>query len=480
MHPTVPTVREAINQLRETSLKCLEHMVGLGVRTSTHMAFVLSQPSNLSILECNEGDINTSHHTRLQLARHLLCFVIFEQASKKNKNGANIDLNQLEEQLNNIHKASPGMGSGEAVDLDHPMIQGAVETPDVPEATQKAVRQVLLSTGELGLLTALKNGTWVYGLQKTGLVFSIDFTAAAICSSILRRPNVMYKTTNLTPKGIDPFQQLEVILEAEVLCFLHAVQVQHPYSFPPGLQEVLDAFGVVRSALGDLSADDNILPNVCAQPSWKEGSCLFKAGLFLWMLLSVLILQIAGPSLLRTGRVCLYLWSSDHAVRTDHGVHRLYRWPRSDHCLQIPLLLKIGLELGSGAHGTVKRVAGTSIVVKIGRTDIIKREASVYSKARQYQGLPILQDFGVFDFESSAASMLVLEYANPIRDTPERWEVNAALQDIHIRLGFHHRDIDSANMLRGVADGKLKIIDFAKGANAADCDKHCILREEYL
>lgn len=39
-------------------------------------------------------------------------------------------------------KASPGMGSGEAVDLDHPMIQGAVETPDVPEATQKAVRQV--------------------------------------------------------------------------------------------------------------------------------------------------------------------------------------------------------------------------------------------------------------------------------------------------------------------------------------------------
>lgn len=69
----------------------------------------------------------------------------------------------------------------------------------------------------------------------------------------------MYKTTNLTPKGIDPFQQLEVILEAEVLCFLHAVQVQHPYSFPPGLQEVLDAFGVVRSALGDLSADDNIL-----------------------------------------------------------------------------------------------------------------------------------------------------------------------------------------------------------------------------
>lgn len=232
-------------------------------------------------------------------------------------------------------KASPGMGSGEAVDLDHPMIQGAVETPDVPEATQKAVRQVftqvLLSTGELGLLTALKNGTWVYGLQKTGLVFSIDFTAAAICSSILRRPNVMYKTTNLTPKGIDPFQQLEVILEAEVLCFLHAVQVQHPYSFPPGLQEVLDAFGVVRSALGDLSADDNILPNVCAQPSWKEGSCLFKAGLFLWMLLSVLILQIAGPSLLRTGRVCLYLWSSDHAVRTDHGVHRLYRWPRSDH-----------------------------------------------------------------------------------------------------------------------------------------------------
>ncbi|KAJ8694110.1 hypothetical protein PTI98_009044 [Pleurotus ostreatus] len=152
MHPTVPTVREAINQLRETSLKCLEHMVGLGVRTSTHdstASDILAQdvhlrkadilddlrvryervlgchlfdlvpttpeglnylrdgldllkPSNLSILECNEGDINTSHHTRLQLARHLLCFVIFEQASKKNKNGANIDLNQLEEQLNNI------------------------------------------------------------------------------------------------------------------------------------------------------------------------------------------------------------------------------------------------------------------------------------------------------------------------------------------------------------------------------------------
>lgn len=41
-------------------------------------------------------------------------------------------------------------------------------------------------------------------------------------------------------------------------------------------------------------------------------------------------------------------------------------------------------------------------------------------------------------------------------------EIANAVDDIAARLGIHHHDVCPENTVRGLIDGKLKIIDFAK------------------
>lgn len=57
-----------------------------------------------------------------------------------------------------------------------------------------------------------------------------------------------------------------------------------------------------------------------------------------------------------------------------------------------------------------------NLVVKIGRKDIIRREASFYLRARLHQGLPMLADFGAFDIDGSNGCALILELATPMDD----------------------------------------------------------------
>ncbi|KDQ31337.1 hypothetical protein PLEOSDRAFT_1070493 [Pleurotus ostreatus PC15] len=86
----------------------------------------------------------------------------------------------------------------------------------------------------------------------------------------------------------------------------------------------------------------------------------------------------------------------------------------------------------------------------------------------------MVADFGAFDIDGSNGCALVLELARPVDDASvDPYEISKAVDDLNTRLRIHHHDISLANMVRGIADGKLKIIDFAEAVDAEDCDKNC-------
>ncbi|KAF4584803.1 hypothetical protein EYR38_002034 [Pleurotus pulmonarius] len=280
-----------------------------------------------------------------------------------------------------------------------------------PDATSKVIRQIYtqveLSHGNIGLLTSLKNGTWLYYCKDKSL----------------------YTTENLTPEGSNDIERLETLLTAEVLSILFAL---HQHKMLP------------EATFGPFI---DILPS--SHTSWlckRISSLARNIILFSWFWLSLLFLQITGPFLLRTNWV-------------DH----------SSLC-KLPLLLKMGEELGRGAHGVVKRIQGLDLAVKIGGEDIIGREASFYLQARQHQNLPMLADFGVFRMEGSDGCALLLELAKPNDGTnPDTSEIEESLESLRAQLEIHYHDVCIENTVRGLKDDKLKIIDFALATSSRDC-----------
>ncbi|RDB30209.1 hypothetical protein Hypma_010442 [Hypsizygus marmoreus] len=426
----------------------------------------LLHPDGLLVMEQYEASINSAHTKRLEIVKYLVYMFLIEAAGRQNRRlkSTPIDLEKLATKLKGfLHvggqrplrdatytvkpdhtffwgtvndfvdfcpiedKTSPGMGPDGVIDFDEPS-----ENETTKQAVCQVYTQVYLAKGSIGLLTSLKNGTWVYGH---------------------RGGKTLLMSKNLTPPSMDnDFQRLEIITEAEVLCTMFAL---HECAF----KELKDVFA-------GFPGTNTILPRL-KSPFWWV---LWKSIIWnAWLSLSVLLLRLMGPSLLRTSWIGLYLWTSRDSIFQMHA------WPKSAHRLQFPLLLKADHRLGQGAHGTVTKVHGMNLVVKIGNCDIIRQEASFYMRARMHRGLPMLKDFGAFDFEGLSSTALLLELAQPIDDAAslENAEVRDAVTDLNVRLGVHHHDIFPQNIVRGLMDGKLKIIDYAKAVDAQDCVEDC-------
>lgn len=433
---------------------------------------IFQDTEGLNINEVNESHINSAHQARLQIVLRTTRSIVYELAARNKEEGAEINLEEVKRMLkkleirmkgrltNGIFSVFPdegltlrsdeasieelclmtledktSKGLGQVIDFD------GVQEGDVPNSTtlhamKQVYTQVALSNGSLGLMTGLRNGTWVYGHNEEPRSGN--------------HKRILYATKNLTMEGLGDAERLKVLLEAEILCFLYAVH---------GTEFGRTIFS--EPCLG-------ILPRSRETCPFPWCSSVENAMLFMWMLLSVLCLRIAGPSLLRTGWINLHLWASDHLVV------RLHAERRSNSGWRLPLLLKTGQELGQGAHGAVKTIRGMNLVVKIGSADVIRHEASFYLRARPHRNLPMVADFGAFDIDGSNGCALVLELARPVDDASvDPYEISKAVDDLNTRLRIHHHDISLANMVRGIADGKLKIIDFAEAVDAEDCDKNC-------
>lgn len=173
---------------------------------------------NHAIWEWSEADVNSAHDKRLQIALWMVRCIIYEVAARTQtpsqldtlKDFLNANLEIVPQRMlkrdqywvradhsllfrRSPHeylslmpfedKASPGMGS--TINIDGELAGG--NTPDstrkaiyqahflfnhdyIPQITDLSYQvftQVALSEGSLGLLTALKNGTWVYTITKT-------------------------------------------------------------------------------------------------------------------------------------------------------------------------------------------------------------------------------------------------------------------------------------------------------------------------
>ncbi|KAF7426547.1 hypothetical protein PC9H_008916 [Pleurotus ostreatus] len=345
---------------------------------------IFQDTEGLNINEVNESHINSAHQARLQIVLRTTRSIVYELAARNKEEGAEINLEEVKRMLkkleirmkgrltNGIFSVFPdegltlrsdeasieelclmtledktSKGLGQVIDFD------GVQEGDVPNSTtlhamKQVYTQVALSNGSLGLMTGLRNGTWVYGHNEEPRSGN--------------HKRILYATKNLTMEGLGDAERLKVLLEAEILCFF-----------------------------------------------WR-----------------------------------------------------------------LPLLLKTGQELGQGAHGAVKTIRGMNLVVKIGSADVIRHEASFYLRARPHRNLPMVADFGAFDIDGSNGCALVLELARPVDDASvDPYEISKAVDDLNTRLRIHHHDISLANMVRGIADGKLKIIDFAEAVDAEDCDKNC-------
>lgn len=171
-----------------------------------------------AIHERSEADVNRAHDKRLQIALWMVRCIIYEVAARTQtpsqldtlKDFLNANLKIVPQRMlkrdqywvradhsllfrRSPHeylslmpfedKASPGMGS--TINIDGELAGG--NTPDstrkaiyqahflfnhdyIPQITDLSYQvftQVALSEGSLGLLTALKNGTWVYTITKT-------------------------------------------------------------------------------------------------------------------------------------------------------------------------------------------------------------------------------------------------------------------------------------------------------------------------
>lgn len=171
-----------------------------------------------AIHERSEADVNRAHDKRLQIALWMVRCIIYEVAARTQtpsqldtlKDFLNANLEIVPQRMlkrdqywvradhsllfrRSPHeylslmpfedKASPGMGS--TINIDGELAGG--NTPDstrkaiyqahflfnhdyIPQITDLSYQvftQVALSEGSLGLLTALKNGTWVYTITKT-------------------------------------------------------------------------------------------------------------------------------------------------------------------------------------------------------------------------------------------------------------------------------------------------------------------------
>ncbi|KAF4583660.1 hypothetical protein EYR38_002415 [Pleurotus pulmonarius] len=427
------------------------------------------QAGLLAVEESNEAQINEGNSMRLHIAIRLACCLIYEIAVIRKTSGAAVDLNHVQSLLKALsiksqqtltagiyrvipdhclvldtggrrfhlvaveEKCSRGLGIGGTIDFDTAQETG-VPNQSTEHALKQVYTQVALSNGKIGLLTGLQNGTWVYGHEQ-------DASSGA-------EKRTLFLTENLTPSGMPEVLRFKTLLEAEMLCLLHAVQDTEHGKF---LQSHVELFPRSRVA--------SPLPWFCS---------ILNALLFMWMTVSILCLQITGPSLLRTHRINLYLWTLDRSVHRLHAEHKTNsRWG-------VPLLLKTGQELGQGAHGIVKAIHGMDLVVKIGSGNIIRHEAYFYQRARPYRGLPMVADFGAFNIDGSDGCALLLELARPVDEASvDPYEVSKAQEDLATRLRIHHHDLSFANMVRGINDGKLKFIDFAAAVDADDCNKSC-------
>ncbi|KAF4584747.1 hypothetical protein EYR38_001978 [Pleurotus pulmonarius] len=437
-------------------------------------ARIIMQAALLAVEESNEAQINEGNSMRLQIALRLACCLIYEIAEIRKLSGAAVDLNHVQSLLDALgiksqqtltagiyrvvpdhcialdmggrrfhlvaveEKGSRGLGIGGTIDFDT-----AQETGVPNQSTEHALKQVTLSDGKIGLLTGLQNGTWVYGHEQD--------------ASSGPEQRTLFSTKNLTPHGMPEVSRFKTLLEAEILCLLHAVQDTEQGKF---LQSHVQLFP--RSQV--------VSPWFCS---------LLNALLFMWMMVSVLCLRITGPSLLRTRRINLYLWTSDRSVHRLHAEHKTNsRWG-------VPLLLKTGQELGQGAHGVVKAIHGMDLVVKIGSGNVIRREAYFYQRARAYRGLPMVADFGAFDIDGSDGCALLLELARPVDDdSVHPYEVSKAQEDLATRLRIHHHDLCFANMVHAKSTPSMHIIivlhqeDTVDVLHAAQADgaKHGVLQ----
>ncbi|KAF4587104.1 hypothetical protein EYR40_011125 [Pleurotus pulmonarius] len=366
----------------------------------------------LQVIEMNEKQINNAHNMRLRIVVRLVRCVVHDMAERAHKHGVDIDLIALKAFLNKLvivqdktlsngvfwvkpdqtflwmmddesqdglclsaleDKVSKGLGIGGQIDFDTAQ-DGVMPNKSTMHAMQRVYTQVALSDGTLGLLTGLQNGTWLYGHKEK--------------PSSGNEKRILYSTKNLTPEGMPEVSRFKILLEAEILCLLHAVQDTEHGKF---LQSHVELFPRSRVA--------SPLPWFCS---------ILNALLFMWMMVSILCLRITGPSLLRTRRINLYLWTLDRSVHQLHAEHKTNsRWG-------VPLLLKTGQELGQGAHGIVKAIHGMDLVVKIGSSHVIRHEAYFYQRARPYRGLPMVADFGAFNIDGSDGCALLLELARPV------------------------------------------------------------------
>lgn len=171
-----------------------------------------------AIHERSEADVNRAHDKRLQIALWMVRCIIYEVAARtqtpsqldtlKDFLNANLEIvpqrmlkrdqywvradhsllfrRTPREYLSLMpfeDKASPGMGS--TINIDGELAGGNTPNstrkaiyqahflfnhdyiPQITDLSYQVFTQVALSEGSLGLLTALKNGTWVYTITKT-------------------------------------------------------------------------------------------------------------------------------------------------------------------------------------------------------------------------------------------------------------------------------------------------------------------------
>ncbi|KAG5220264.1 hypothetical protein IMY05_C4635000100 [Salix suchowensis] len=277
-------------------------------------------------------------------------------------------------------KVSTGLGLGLLIDFDSAQ-EGDVPNMTTMHAMKQVYTQVALADGSLGLLTGLRNGTWVYGHKDEPRRAPFDIIARS--------------------------------------------WVKHPLPWHSCIENVMLFMWMMVSR----SHKFKIL-NVEPYPASQ---------------LSVLCLRIAGPSLLRTRWINLHLWTSDHSVHRLHAEHTTNSWP----------------ELGQGAHGIVKAIHGMNLVIKIGSEDVISAKLlSIYEPA-PIAICPWLQTLGHSTSMVQTGALL------------DPYEISEALEVLATQLHIHHHDISLANIVRGVTDKKLKIIDFAEAVDAEDCDNSC-------
>ncbi|KAL0960400.1 hypothetical protein HGRIS_005440 [Hohenbuehelia grisea] len=197
-------------------------------------------------------------------------------------------------------KGTKALGIDGSVDLLSP-----TPSQGCKDVIAQVFTQIVLCYGNVGVVTGMEKGTWLVGA-----------TASQKEAEENPASRILYSSKNLTPSSLNLSDVIRAVLEADLLCILHAMC---------RVDEVLcGILGLNQTSL-DLFAAETTFLIPCPLAMYFTHSVQY-----FWMALSLLALLFLGPTLLQKSWVAVYFWNDADIIRCLRPVDYPLGRSRSD------------------------------------------------------------------------------------------------------------------------------------------------------